>query len=103
MLTATDDQPLGATEGVQRPRRVRQRLRPLGAGSTSNAVVGDFSRLLVGVRTNVQVEVNTTGPEFKQGKVAIRARMRWGLFVDDPSAFAVVRNLHAVSLAPDES
>ena len=103
MLTATDDQPLVPPKAYSDLGEYVSDFVSLGAGSTSNAVVGDFSRLLVGVRTNVQVEVNTTGPEFKQGKVAIRARMRWGSFVDDPSAFAVVRNLHAVSLAPDES
>ena len=67
---------------------------PQGADPvTSTAVVGDFSRLVVGIRTNVQIEVDTMGSGFKSGKIAIRGRMRWSSFVDDPTAFAVVRGI----------
>lgn len=94
-LTATDDQPLMAPKAYTDLSEYVSNHLPLVAGPpmTSVAAVGDFSRLLVGIRTNLQVEVDRMGATFKQGKIAIRGRMRWGSFCDDPTAFAVITGI----------
>lgn len=94
MLTATDEQPLVPPKAYQGLAEYVSDFMPLTtAPVTSSAVVGDFSRLIVGVRTSLQIEFDRLGAGFKSGKVAIRGYMRWGSFVDDPTAFAVVRGI----------
>ena len=93
-LTDQTDQPLIPPVAYSRLAEYVSDFLPQGADPvTSTAVVGDFTRLVVGVRTNVQIEVDTMGSGFKSGKIAIRGRMRWSSFVDDPTAFAVVRGI----------
>jgi HK97 family phage major capsid protein len=94
-LTATDDQPLMAPKAYTDLSEYVSNHLPLAAGppETSVATVGDFSRLLVGIRTNLQVEVDRMGAGFKKGRIAIRGRMRWGSFCDDPTAFAVITGI----------
>lgn len=76
---------------------------PFGQGTGTDeddAIIGDFTKLLVGVRTGFMVEVNRLGAGFKKGQVEIRGYMRWGSIVLDPSAFCVVRAMSTTPPAP---
>ena len=96
-LTDTTKQPLVPPRAYSELSEYVSDFLPRDAYSC--AVVGDFSRLLVGIRTDIQIEVNRQGPEFKKGGLAIRGFMRWGSFVDDPAAFAIIRGLDGTDLS----
>jgi len=97
MLIDKNDQPLQPPRAYSELSEYVSDFLPRDAYSC--AVVGDFSRLLVGIRTDIQIEVNRQGPEFKKGGLAIRGFMRWGSFVDDPAAFAIIRGLEGADLS----
>jgi HK97 family phage major capsid protein len=103
MLTDQTDQPLVPPKAYSELAEHVSDFMPLDPGGTSSAAVGDFTRLLVGVRTGLQIEVDRMGAGFKAGKLAIRAFLRFGAFTDDPTAFAIIRGLPATALADDES
>ncbi|NLG65124.1 MAG: phage major capsid protein [Actinobacteria bacterium] len=97
-LTDKNDQPLQAPAAYGTLREFVSDHLP--QEDYSCAVVGDFTRLIIGVRTNVQIEVDRMGAGFKSGHVAIRGYVRWGSFVDDPGAFAVIRGLKGANWIP---
>lgn len=101
MLADKNDQPLQPPRAYADLREYVSDFLPRDAYSC--AVVGDFTRLILGVRTNVQLEVDRQGEGFKRGKIAIRGYMRWGSFVDDPAAFGVIRGIQGADLSDDES
>ena len=68
--------------------------RDLGlAGDEHAAIVGDFSKLMIGVRTDMTLEVSRTGAGFKRGNVEIRGYVRFGSVVTDPTAFTVLSGI----------
>jgi len=76
---------------------------PLAEPATTTAIVGDFSKLTVGVRTDLTIEVSrTAGDAFKKGAVAVRGYVRFGTYLTDPTAFALLRGI-TVPAAEEES
>jgi len=67
---------------------------PLAEPATTTTIVGDFSKLTVGVRTDLTIEVSrTAGDAFKKGAVAVRGYVRFGTYLTDPTAFALLRGI----------
>ena len=60
-----------------------------GSGSDeSNIIIGDFSELLLGMRTELRLEISREAKDaFEKGQVAIRAYMRFGVSIPRPTAF----------------
>lgn len=68
-----------------------------GAGSDeSKAVVGDFREMLVGMRSDLRIEVSrVSGDAFKDCQVHIRGIMRFGVAVPRPTAFCKLEGITA--------
>lgn len=72
-----------------------------GVGTNEHtAVVADLTKLTIGVRTDVTIEVSRLGAGFKKGAVEVRGYVRFGTFLTDPTALCVMRGL---TLPGDES
>lgn len=103
MLVDKNDQPLQAPPAVAELPMLVSDYLPAEPAGTRDAIVGDLSHLLIGIRTNMQLEVSRLGEGFKKGMVEIRGYLRWSNLVDDPSAICVVRGLEGADLSDDES
>ena len=67
---------------------------PLAADGVGSVVVADFTKLVVGLRTAIQIEVSReAGDSFKAGAVEIRAYTRFDCMLLDPTAFCVVKDI----------
>ena len=72
---------------------------PLADPGVGACVVGDFSKLVVGLRTAITIEVSRdAGDAFAKGAVEIRAYSRFDILLLDPTAFCVMKG---VALAYD--
>lgn len=65
-----------------------------GTGTDEHTViVGDLSKLTIGVRTNITLEVSRLGAGFKKGAIEVRGYVRFGAYLTDPTAIAVLRGV----------
>jgi HK97 family phage major capsid protein len=97
MLLDKNNNPLQAPQAFQEIRRKlvsNQIPTDLTKGSSENAsvaIIGDFSQLWIGMRTNLVLEVSReAGDAFSKMQVLIRAYMRADILVARPGFFAVV-------------
>jgi HK97 family phage major capsid protein len=78
---------------------------PTGIGTLENESVGfmgDFSKLLLGVRSNAYFEVSTvSGDEFAKHQVAVKITMRVDVGVERPGAFAKLTDIQTPSTWAD--
>ena len=67
---------------------------PLATPGTGVAIVGDFTKLVVGLRTAIQIEVSRdAGDAFQKGAVEVRAYTRFDTMLLDPKAFCVLKDI----------
>ena len=91
-----DDNPLQTPRAYQQLSEYVSGFLPSDGGVGSNehtAVVGDLSAMVFGVRTDATIEVNRLGAGFKKGAVEVRAYIRFGMYLERPSAIAVMRGI----------
>lgn len=63
----------------------------------TTAIMGDFRKLLWGIRTQLQIEVTRTADEaFKKGQVWIRGYLRGDVAVTRPAAFCELTGISAI-------
>jgi HK97 family phage major capsid protein len=94
MLQDTTDQPIQPPKAYTDLGEHVTDFLPAG-----NAIVADWSKWLFGTRTNITLEVSRTGTGFKRGMVQIRAYVRFGAVVTDPTAFCRLSGI----TVPDEA
>ena len=71
---------------------------PLAADGIGSVVVADWTKLVVGLRTAIQIEVSReAGDSFKAGAVEIRAYTRFDTMLLDPTAFCVIKDIVLMS------
>jgi HK97 family phage major capsid protein len=100
-LKDTTNQPLQMPASVAELRRLVSNQVPnnIGAGTNeSEAYVGDFVQLLVGMRTELQIEAtrvggSTDGGAFEQLEVWIRAYLRSDIQIAQPKHFVVATEI----------
>lgn len=95
-LKDKQDQPLNPPESFRNLRRL------VSNQAFDAAFVGDFSQLLIGLRTNINIEASRVasdadGSAFTSGRVLVRAYMRADVALARPAAFAVIDGIGAVS------
>jgi HK97 family phage major capsid protein len=85
-LRGGDDQPLQLPPELANVRRFRSK----AAGA--HAFIGDFTQLLIGMRTSFRIEVSRTGgaETFERLQVAVRSYIRADIAVAHPEAFVVL-------------
>lgn len=87
-LQATDDQPLMPPAAYSKLAETVNDL--IG---DEYAVVGDLSKLVVGVRTDAQIEVVSTGVGFKKGQIEVRGLIRYDVALEDPGAVCLMSGI----------
>lgn len=96
-LKDTTNQPLRAPQSFQDLQRlVSTQLRvDLGTGNDeSEAIVGDFTQFLIGMRTNMKVEISReAGDAFKNLQVLVRVYLRAGIALAHPAHFVHITGL----------
>jgi hypothetical protein len=67
----------------------------LGGGTNETvSIVGDFTKLIIGVRSNVSIEVSRDAEDaFKKDQTMIRATARIDVQLADPKAFYVMTGI----------
>ena len=94
----TNNQPLGEPAVVAALPKFRTNNIPSGSPASSALFVGDFTQLLIGMRTSFTLEVSrqaadSDGSAFRNMQVWIRAYLRADIQLAHPEAFAVVDNV----------
>lgn len=68
----------------------------LGGGTDTLAIMGDFSQLVLGMRTNLHIEMSRDADDaFKKGQVQLRAYMRGDIGLARPAAFCKITGIAA--------
>lgn len=96
LTETTTGQPLNPPRAYEKLTEYVSDMLPqdLGTGEDEMAaIVGDFTKLLVGMRTELTLEVSRTGTGFKRGLVEIRGYCRFGTLIEDPTAFCVLSGI----------
>ncbi|MFA4965816.1 MAG: phage major capsid protein [Thermoleophilia bacterium] len=91
-----DNNPLRAPRAYQDLAEYVSGFLPADGGIGTDehtVVVGDLSKLTVGVRTDITIEVSRLGAGFKKGAVEVRGYVRFGTYLTDPTAIAVLRGI----------
>lgn len=94
--SSADDQPLRAPDVVTAVPAFRTEQVPTANTSpiTTSLIVGDFSQLLVGLRTSFRLEVSrVAGDSFDRLQIAVRAYLRADAQLAHPEAFDVTTNI----------
>jgi HK97 family phage major capsid protein len=89
-----NNQPLRQPDVVAALQKFRTTNIPSGSPAASDVFVGDFTQLMIGVRTNFTLEVSrqaadATNSAFTNLQVWIRCYMRADVQLAHPEAFAV--------------
>jgi HK97 family phage major capsid protein len=94
-FTATDGQPLVVPPAVANVPEMRTNQIPdAGSPPTTTMIVGDFSQLLIGMRTTFRLEVTrVAGEAFERLQVWVRAYLRADVQLAHPEAFDVVTSI----------
>ena len=92
LKSSADDQPLRVPDVVTAVTALRTQQIPMAGTSpdTTTLVVGDFSQLLIGLRTSFRLEVSRVAAEsFEKLQIAVRAYLRADVQLAHPEAFDV--------------
>jgi HK97 family phage major capsid protein len=87
---------VGATPACQDIPILPTSLLPVNLGSGTNesiAILGDWREMLHGVRDTFRMEAGTTGDDFQNMRLTIRAHLRGDVHVRRPRHFIILRQL----------
>jgi len=94
--SSVDSQPLIVPAAVAAVPEYRTNQIPMGGGSpdATYVFVGDFTQLMVGLRTSFRLEVSrVSGDAFTNLQIWVRAYLRADVQLAHPEAFAVLTNV----------
>lgn len=94
--SGADDQPLRAPDVVTAVPAFRTEQVPTANTSpiTTSMIVGDFSQLLIGLRTSFRLEVSrVAGDSFDRLQIAVRAYLRADVQLAHPEAFDITTDI----------